>query len=428
MSRKSRMAGLMLLFAVSILIAGCGRRAESKGPIELSLWYHGAGNEVERGILVGIIDDFNASQEDYVVALEEFPQDSYNDSVLAAALAGSLPDIVDVDGPVMPNWAWSGYLAPLNIPESKISSFLPGAIGVWDGEIYAVGLWDAAVAIYARKSILDRYGIRVPSLDNPWTLNEFNNILATLDASGEFEYVFDVGMAWTGEWYPYGFSPFLQSFGGDMIDRNGYQTAEGVLNGPEAIAFGEWWQSLFENGYTPGTSQDGADRETGFLDSRYALQWNGNWSGVQALEQHGDDMLFLPAPDFGNGPTIGAASWQLAVSSSSENPDGARTFIEFAIQDKYLTAFSDAIGLIPSTPAAAAVSRNYSAGAPMEMFYELSEEQALIRPPTPGYVVMAKVFEKALADIANGADVRGTLDAAVDEIELDIQNNNGYGF
>jgi len=428
MSRKSRLAGLMLLLAVSILIAGCGRRAESKGPIELSLWYHGAGNEVERGILVGIIDDFNASQEDYVVALEEFPQDSYNDSVLAAALAGSLPDIVDVDGPVMPNWAWSGYLAPLNIPESKISSFLPGAIGVWDGEIYAVGLWDAAVAIYARKSILDRYGIRVPSLDNPWTLNEFNNILATLDASGEFEYVFDVGMAWTGEWYPYGFSPFLQSFGGDMIDRNGYQTAEGVLNGPEAIAFGEWWQSLFENGYTPGTSQDGADRETGFLDDRYALQWNGNWSGVQALEQHGDDMLFLPAPDFGNGPTIGAASWQLAVSSSSENPDGARTFIEFAIQDKYLTAFSDAIGLIPSTPAAAAVSRNYSAGAPMEMFYELSEEQALIRPPTPGYVVMAKVFEKALADIANGADVRGTLDAAVDEIELDIQNNNGYGF
>jgi multiple sugar transport system substrate-binding protein len=32
--------------------------------------------------------------------------------------------------------------------------------------------------------------------------------------------VFDVGMAWTGEWYPYAFSPFLQSFGGDLIDRS----------------------------------------------------------------------------------------------------------------------------------------------------------------------------------------------------------------
>ena len=61
------------------------------------------------------------------------------------------------------------------------------------------------------------------------------------------------------------------------------------------------------------------------------------------------------------------------------------------------------------------------------MFFSLSEEQALVRPVTPGYVVAAKVFEKALADIANGADVQDTLDAAVDEIEADIEANQGYG-
>jgi multiple sugar transport system substrate-binding protein len=41
--------------------------------------------------------------------------------------------------------------------------------------------------------------------------------------------------------------------------------------------------------------------------------------------------------------------------------------------------------------------------------------------------VVAKVFEKALADIANGADVADTLDAAVDEIDADIAKNGGYG-
>ena len=51
----------------------------------------------------------------------------------------------------------------------------------------------------------------------------------------------------------------------------------------------------------------------------------------------------------------------------------------------------------------------------------------MLRPVTPGYPVMAKVFEKALADIANGADVVDTLDAAVDEINTNIQQNNGYG-
>lgn len=405
-----------------------GGEGETDGATELSLWYHGAGNSVESDLIQTIIDDFNSSQTQWVVALESFPQESYNDSVTAAALAGDLPDIIDVDGPILPNWAWSGYMAPLDLPAGMLDDFLPGAVGRWDGEIYGVGLWDAAIAVYARRSVLEKYSIRVPTLDNPWTLKEFDDALVALQNSGEFEYALDLGTAWTGEWYPYAFSPLLQSFGGDIVDRSDFSTAEGVLNGPEGIDFGNWWQSLFARGLVPGTSQDGADRETGFLDGRYALQWNGNWAAVPPLEAFGDDMLFLPAPDFGNGSKIGAASWQFGISSSSEHKDGAIEFIKFAAQDKYLAAFSDGIGLIPSTSSAAAMTEKYRPGGPLEVFFGLSTEQALIRPPYPGYVVAAKVFEKALTDIANGADVRETLDAAADEIDLDIENNSGYGF
>ena len=395
---------------------------------ELSLWYHGAGNVTERAILIGIIDDFNASQSDYTVALEEFPQGSYNSSIVAAALAGDLPDIIDVDGPVMPGWAWAGWMSPLNLSEGALDDFLPGAIGEWNGEVYSVGLWDAAVAVYARRSDLEANDIRIPTLDDPWTGDEFDGILETLQATGEFEYAFDPGMAWAGEWYNYAFAPFLQSFGGDLIDRSTYLTAEGVLNGDAGIAFFEWWQSLFARGLAPGTSQDGADRETGFLDGRYALQWNGNWAAITALDALGDDVLFLPAPDFGHGSTIGAASWQFGISSSSENKEGANAFLEFAIQDEYLAAFSDGIGLIPSTSGAAAISEYYSEGGLLEVFFELSNQQALVRPVTPGYATMGLIVEKVFADIANGADVQDTLDAAVDEIDADIEDNGGYGF
>lgn len=414
---------LLLLAMLAVAFSGMASAQE-----ELSLWYHGAGNATEREILIGIIDDFNASQMEYVVTLEEFPQESYNSSIVAAALAGDLPDIIDVDGPVMPGWAWAGYMAPLNLSEGALDDFLPGSIGSWNGEVYSVGLWDAAVAVYARRSVLEAHDIRIPTLDEPWSGEEFDAALITLQDSGEFEYALDLGMAWTGEWYPYAFSPFLQSFGGDMIDRSTYLTSEDVLNGDAAVAFGEWWQSLFERGLAPGTSQDGADRETGFIDGKYALQWNGNWAGIAALEAVGDDLLFLPAPDFGAGSTIGAASWQFGISSSSDNKEGANAFIEFAIQDEYLAAFSDGIGLIPATANAAAMSESYSEGGPLEVFFGLSEAQALVRPVTPGYATMALVFEKALADIANGADVLDTLDAAVDEINSDIEDNGGYGF
>ena len=123
-----------------------------------------------------------------------------------------------------------------------------------------------------------------------------------------------------------------------MIDRSSYKTADGALNGDAAIAFGNWWQSLFTNGYAPGNSQDGADRDSGFINGKYAFSWNGNWAAVATLDGGVDDVVFLPAPDLGNGPTIGAASWQFGVSKTCNAVDGAAAFIEHAIQDKYLAA------------------------------------------------------------------------------------------
>jgi len=395
---------------------------------ELSLWYHGAGSaNAEEALVNQLVEEFNASQSDWKVVIETFPQLAYNDAVGAAALAGELPDILDVDGPVMPNWAWANYMQPLGIDEAKLEGYLPGPIGRWNGEVYSVGLWDAAVALSTRRSTLEKYSIRVPTLEAPWSLDEFNGALEAIAASGDFEYPLDLGMAWKGEWYPYAFSPFLQSFGGDIVDRSTYQSAEGALNGDEAIAFGEWWQGLFENGHVPGTSQDAADRETGLLDGKYAMSWNGNWAALPVVEAFGEDALFLPAPDFGNGSKIGAASWQFGISATSEHPEGARAFIEFALQDRWFAAFSDGTGLIPSTASAAAETENYAPGGPLEAFFGLSEAQALVRPITPGYIVQAKIFEKALSDIANGADVADTLDAAVDEINEDIESNGGYG-
>lgn len=152
----------------------------------------------------------------------------------------------------------------------------------------------------------------------------------------------------------------------------------------------------------------------------------GNWVAVKALEKYGDDLLFLPAPDFGNGPKIGAGSWQFGVSATSKHPQGASAFIEFAIQDKYLAQFSDAIGLIPATSSAAQMTENYKQGGPLEVFFELSKRQGTLRPVTPAYAFISPVFSKAVSDIANGADVADTLDNAADEINNNIERNSGY--
>ena len=176
--------------ASAVVVAG-GAEAQT----EISLWYHGAGNHVEGELINGIIADFNAGQSDWKVVIEEFPQESYNDSVEAAALAGNLPCIIDVDGPVMPRWAWAGYMQPLPIDESSLAAFLPGTKGIWNDTLYSIGLWDAAIALYARQSTLDELGLRTPTLDQPWDKDEFMAALDAAKNSGNHDFALDLGMA-----------------------------------------------------------------------------------------------------------------------------------------------------------------------------------------------------------------------------------------
>lgn len=436
----------VLAIAVAIVAAACGGSASqapsgdgsaapttppqsvSPDKTAVSLWTHSAGNPAEMEKITEWIADFNASQDAYQVVFEAFPQGAYNDTVVAAALANTMPCILDVDGPIVPNWAYAGYLRELDIPQETLDAFLPSTTGLWQGKVYAQGQFDAAVAILARQSDLERLNIRIPTLADPWTPDEFQAALDAYQDSGDFDFAFDPGMAWTGEWYPYGFSPLLQSFGGDLIDRDTYLTAEGVLNGDEAVAWGGWWQSLFANGYAPGTSQSGADRDSGFIDGKYGMQWNGIWAANAAIEKFGDDVVFLPAVDFGAGAKIGAASWQWAVSSSCPNPEVGDAFINYLLEPERVAAIADAQNVIPGRADARPLTTKFDEGDQFAVFYDLSAAQAVIRPPTPAYLAIAKIFEKAAADIANGANVQTTLDNATDQINADIDNNNGYGF
>jgi multiple sugar transport system substrate-binding protein len=359
-----------------------------------------------------------------VVDAEFFPQRAYNDAIVAAATAGDLPCLIDMDGPVMPNWAWAEAIVPLDLPNSTTDEFLPSAVGRWNGKIYSIGYWDAALSILARKSALEKSGIRIPTMQQPWDREEFDHALITLKEDG-WEYPIDMGVADAGEWWPYAYSPLLQSFGGDLIDRKTFLSADGVLNGPEAVEFGEWFQGLFTRELASRTPSLG---NADFLNGDVALSWNGNWQAPTAIETWKEDVIFLPPPDLGEGPKIGGASWQWGVSANCQDKRAAMDYIEFSLQTKYIVDFINATGNIPATEEAAEQVETYKPGGRLEEMDDFSREYAVIRPPTPAYAVISNVFERSLKDIVNGADVKTALDRAVDQIDFNIQANDGYGF
>ncbi|MBE6483735.1 MAG: extracellular solute-binding protein [Actinomycetaceae bacterium] len=426
MFHKRPVALASLALVPALALVGCssqGGRSSGDGPLEITLWTHSAGNEGEMEVVTQIIDDFNASQDDYKVVRQDFPQDAYNDSVQGAAASGDLPCIMDVDAPVMPSWANNGWLVPSGLTEEDTADFLPSTVGTYDGEIYSIGFWDVNTVLFTRASVLEANDIRVPTVDEPWTADEFAEAEEKIQASGEFDYVIDWGTGSSGEWWPYAYSPLLQSFGGDLIDRSDYSTADGVLNGPEAQEFGAWFQDQFTQGYA---SKSGAQDRTEFKDGKVAMHYDGIWEYAEGYEAYGDDLVVAPLPDFGNGSKAGVGSWQTGLSQActAEQKEGGLAYLKFAMKDEYIAQFSDVTSLIPATDAAAELTTKgyYGEGKPLQIAQEVSDKYGEVRPVTPAYPVVSSVFEKGLQDIMNGSDVKSTEDQMVVEIDADIES------
>ena len=142
----------------------------------------------------------------------------------------------------------------------------------------------------------------------------------------------------------------------------------------------------------------------------------------------GDDLIYLPPPDLGTGPKVGAGSWQWAITKSCANPDGAFAFINYLLQPENIGKISNATGLIPGRSTAVPFSDAYKEGAPLAGITAFPSNFAEIRPPTPAYSNISVKFEEAAMAIANGANVQDTLDDAVTAIDADISANDGYGF
>jgi multiple sugar transport system substrate-binding protein len=329
-----------------------------------------------------------------------------------------------VDAPNVPSWAFAGYISELNLPQDMVDKNLPSTVGKYKDKVYSIGYYDAALAIFARKSALQAAGARIPTIDQPWTKAEFDQVLAKVKASGKHPIAFDLGTGDTGtEWWTYAYSPFLQSFGGDLIDRDDYKSADGVLNGDKAKAWAAWMQGLISKGYTPKKS--GTDAFADFTNGKSAMVWSGIWSTTN-LAKLGADGLILPPPDFGNGPKIGGGSWQWAISSGCKNAEAAQDYLKFSLDPKYLAQFAIKQNVVPATDEAAALTPGWKGGEPKRFFLEESKKFALIRPPTPGYPYLTTTFAKATQDIVSGGDANGILDRAVKDIDQNFKSNNYY--
>tara|TARA_B100000614_G_C14531151_1_gene486582 strand:+ start:455 stop:1756 length:1302 start_codon:yes stop_codon:yes gene_type:complete len=421
------------LLAVIPLAVFAGGQAEETGGtdevITVEVWNH-SGKGAEREALDASIAAFNEMQDRIQVNLTRLPEGSYNEQVSAAALSGDLPDLLDFDGPFLYNYTWAGHLIPLDdyVSADLRDDFLPSIIdqGTYDDQLWSLGQFDSGLAIWGNRAYLEEAGVRIPtSVDDAWTFEEFNNALEALQALPQVDYAIDFKMNYgQGEWYTYAFSPLLQTFGGDLIDRSDYMSADGVLNGPDAVAAMEWFQSLFQDGYANPTPPG----DDSFFGSKTAaLSFVGHWMYGPHSEGLGDDLVLIPMFKGPDGRQVaGMGSWNWGITSSAEHPDAVWEFLEFLLSPEEILRMTDGNGAVPARYSALEQRDAYSDGGMLSLFVEQLNTIAVPRPQTPAYPTITAAFAEAVQNIVNGADVQDELDAAVQKIDQDIEDNQGY--
>jgi multiple sugar transport system substrate-binding protein len=421
------------------------------GPVTLNMTIHTGSNP---GTEQRIVDAFNAgpgAELGVNVVLGELGETAYETQITAAAASGDLPDILDMDGPFLYNFAWNGFVRPIEscVSQEKRDVFLQSIIeqGTYDGQLYSLGSFESGLGLWAHKSALEALGARIPSEpDDAWTVEEFSQVLKDLAAAGH-EAPLDIKWWYgAGEWRPYGFAPMIQSAGGDVIDRSTLKSADGKLNGPEAVGAFTTFQGWVNDGLIDLTAEDdsnftvGPDGQPNTGDET-PISWVGHWMYPLYSENLGDDLILLPLPDFGNGSKTGMGSWNWAATTGADGVpnsgdeadlDAVWAFIDFATSDASVADYVENAGVVPPTESSIAASPNHAPGGVMAMYITnlrhahtdttLEQSGAVPRPATAAYGVIRDAFSNAMADIVAGADVQATLDNAVRIIDQEIED------
>jgi multiple sugar transport system substrate-binding protein len=394
----------------------------------INVWTHEGANTPAFAVLKAAAEAFNRKQSAHKVNIVPSIYRYYEERVQSAAATGTLPCVLEIDGPFVQVFAWRGYLLSIDkfVTKELLDDLLPTIViqGTYNGRLYTLGQFESGLGLWANQRYLTRVGARLPTIEAPWSLTEFEQVMDKLDALEDVDYALNLSVyAGQSEFYPYAYAPILQGFGGDLVSRGTHPSAKGVLDGPQSVAAMKRFQYWFEKGWTRAVF----DRVDDFEKGRVALSWTGHWRYPSYRAGLGQDLVLLPLPDLGHGIKTGMGSWSWGISSTCRDAAGAAAFLNHLMSTREIVRITNANGAVPARRSVVAHSRLYGDSGPLRIFaQQLNAGFGVPRPATPAYGTISKAFAVAVSEIIAGRDVQTALTEAADAIDADIAKNRGY--
>ncbi len=430
--RKDFYKILAVVSVVLFIFSGCGNVSEksnkqinNKGDIKI--WVQFSDETPEGKAWQKIVDNFNKEYQGKYKAITEYIPRSgsgggYEDKVNAAITTNSLPDVLTLDGPNTAAYANADVIEPLDdyLEDANMEDVLDSIIqqGTYNKKFYAFGFSESSVGIYYNKQLFKKAGIKedaLPTLYKPWTWNEFKVVCQKLVDEYKLPAI-NIQLASKDEMLTYAYTPFIWSNGGDVVNQAGTK-ALGYFNDPKSAEALQFIQDLVKKGYTTNTPI-----EKGFETGKYPMLLSGSWTIADLNENYKDleyGILPYPVSDKTKKLVSPTGSWQVAMSSKTNEKEASATFIKYVTNTESSKIMSLGNSVLPIRKSTIELIKN-DVSEEMRFLMEQNQKSGHARPVVVAYPQVSRAFQQSIQDASyykENPDVQKIVDVHAEEMQ-----------
>ncbi|MDG9717826.1 ABC transporter substrate-binding protein [Streptomyces sp. DH24] len=336
--------------AALLLLAGCSSGgAQDDGRVTLrfqSLAWQQESVQANKEL----VEEWNAAHPDVRVEYVQGSWDSVHDQLLTSFEGGEAPDIIHDASDDLADFAYGGHLADLTelLPD-RLKSDIPQrsweTTTFGDG-IYGVPFLQEPRVLIANATWLKKSGVRIPTVERPWTWPEFRRITERLSGDGKY------GVAWPLKEPVSATLNLSLSAGGKLFHRG--------ADGRATVRFGPGDQvvprtihaqvNTDRSASATTLGSGGSDTLPGFFGGRYAMVPLGFSYRQQIVQQapKGFDWQVLPAPAGADGLTQGVSPQTLSIAEDSPHKRQAARFVDFLLQPRNMVRLALGDWMLPT--------------------------------------------------------------------------------
>ncbi|SDK15442.1 sugar ABC transporter substrate-binding protein [Streptomyces indicus] len=410
MNRRTTTAALAVTLASALTLTACGGsggdQAAADAKQTLTVW--AMGTEGEK--LADVAKVYEKANPNIKVKVTPIGWDVAHQKLVAAAAAGKLPDVMQMGGSYMTEFADMGALEPVDTKTFQEKDFFPAGWkqGQHDGETYGVPWYVDTRVLFYRTDLAEKAGIDKA----PATMAELQQ------AAEKFQK--KAGTKWGLSIQPGGldtvqsFYQFLYSAGGEIVSKDG----KAVANSPAAVKALENYASYFDKGLSEKSVRPGYDVTKDFNNGSVPMFFGGPWIMGLIDENYPDlkgkwAVANVPEDETSAAMAGGSA---LTISADSEHKAAAEKFI------KYLTDTEGQADWYERTKDLPANVNAWKTGElatnPDMKVWKTQMESAKVSPPQPKWTEITSKIDTAIEKATQGKE---SPKAALDEAQRAIE-------